>query len=1000
MSHDELVDIAKVVGDDWKESAYYAEAESRIQSQWDVVVWPVIQGCDFSTTLELGAGRGRNSDKLKDLSEKLIVVDINEENIAYLRQRFRDSQNVSYVRNDGVSLGDVRDNSVTFVYTFDSMVHFDSDVVRAYLREFHRIMKPGAKGFCHYSNFQGNPTGTYRDHPAWRNFMSRELFEHYATKEALVPLLSKVVKWDLTGITEDAVTLFQKPVESTPLPNLSDLSQAENVYPRQSQSDTATDREPELVVETVPNNVLVAHWRAAADQRAITIRALEEELAIVYHSKSWSLTAPLRTFRKSVRLVTRGTIDLLLCWIRRLLPPPVKTHLRKALRMKGSTPLSSPGSSVLQCLSPPAPTIINQEPLAPSQVLVSVVVPCFNYGEFLEEAVESVRRQTLPGVELIVVDDGSTDPSTQSVLESLSESGVRILRPPHRGLAAARNQGIQEATGRYICCLDADDRLSPTYLEKAVALLEVDHGLAFVYTWVRMFGDEDSVWYTEPFDLGELRLRNFISVGAVFRRADWTAVGGFAEDMRHGYEDWEFWLRMGGAGRRGSLIPEALYDHRLHGYTMVHRARERHEQLLQELRDRHPVLYADDKLVKSHAEAYRSVRTHPPFLNFEAATPRWRPRRHVLVLVPWLPAGGAEAVLHAVLSGYQRLNVEFTIVTSEPSQNEWHERFAVLTRNIYHLPTFLPADSWSDFAHMLIRTRAVGLVLLSGSTFGYELSPALKAAYPSLPIHEILHNSSTAGHIHQSSRFTQYIDRHIAVSNAISMELRRRGVPDERITVIPNGVDTDQLFVPERYERRKARHSLRLQQDHSVVAFIGRLSEEKQPIEFLRIAATVKNSRTTFLLVGDGPQRELVRAEIQRQHLEDHVVALPHVLPENIPDILAAIDLLAITSATEGLPVVMLEALAMGVPVIAYNVGDVSSAISQNRNGVLIPPGDRMAFSQELRALLDDLPRVSVMKVNCRTAITERRLTHHFMQEAYGRTLEAALATAILESSS
>jgi len=85
------------------------------------------------------------------------------------------------------------------------MVHFDSDVVRSYLREFRRVLAIGGQGFCHYSSYTGNPTGTYRDHPGWRNFMSVELFEHYLAKEGLRPIESRV-----TGSYPDGLTLFEK----------------------------------------------------------------------------------------------------------------------------------------------------------------------------------------------------------------------------------------------------------------------------------------------------------------------------------------------------------------------------------------------------------------------------------------------------------------------------------------------------------------------------------------------------------------------------------------------------------------------------------------------------------------------------------------------------------------------------------------------------------------------------------------------------------------------
>src|SRR5262245_7459893 len=97
---------------------------------------------------------------------------------------------------------------------------------------------------------------------------------------------------------------------------------------------------------------------------------------------------------------------------------------------------------------------------------VSVVIPCFNLGAFLGEAIQSAVNQTRPPHEILVVDDGSTDPDTREVLDGVRVPGTRVVRSPNRGLSAARNLGVRESSGSLICCLDADDRLAPDWLER------------------------------------------------------------------------------------------------------------------------------------------------------------------------------------------------------------------------------------------------------------------------------------------------------------------------------------------------------------------------------------------------------------------------------------------------------------------------------------------------------------------------------------------------------
>ena len=103
---------------------------------------------------------------------------------------------------------------------------------------------------------------------------------------------------------------------------------------------------------------------------------------------------------------------------------------------------------------------------------VSIIMPCYNQGQYVAEAVDSVLGQTFHDFEIIIINDGSTDQETISTLESFDRPKCLILHTTNQGLAAARNNGIREARGEYILPLDADDRIAPTYLEKAVRVLD------------------------------------------------------------------------------------------------------------------------------------------------------------------------------------------------------------------------------------------------------------------------------------------------------------------------------------------------------------------------------------------------------------------------------------------------------------------------------------------------------------------------------------------------
>jgi glycosyltransferase involved in cell wall biosynthesis len=180
--------------------------------------------------------------------------------------------------------------------------------------------------------------------------------------------------------------------------------------------------------------------------------------------------------------------------------------------------------------------------------LVSVVIPCFNQAHFLDNAIESILRQTHPCVEIVVVDDGSTD-STEEVARQYPD--VRYVRQPNSGLASARNAGIRHSTGGYLVFLDADDRLLPEALGVGLAELRRQPDCAFVsghFRFIDRDGRPQPEWTREPCpsDPYEHLLRlNYVGMVAtvMFQRAALVGVGGFRSHAR-GAEDYDAYLRI------------------------------------------------------------------------------------------------------------------------------------------------------------------------------------------------------------------------------------------------------------------------------------------------------------------------------------------------------------------------------------------------------------------------------------------------------------------------
>jgi GT2 family glycosyltransferase len=192
---------------------------------------------------------------------------------------------------------------------------------------------------------------------------------------------------------------------------------------------------------------------------------------------------------------------------------------------------------------------------------LSIIIPCYDDGDYLIDAVASVERNA-PAAELIVVDDGSTQPRTMEVLAALREAGHRVLEQPHSGLSAARNLGIAASAGDFILPLDADNRLLPGFTAEAVALLDADPSAGVVYGDRREFGARSGDVAVPDFDLPRMLWSNDIDACAVLRRTVWSETGGYDVAFSD-WEDWDFWLSAAERGWRFLHLPRPAFEYRI-----------------------------------------------------------------------------------------------------------------------------------------------------------------------------------------------------------------------------------------------------------------------------------------------------------------------------------------------------------------------------------------------------------------------------------------------------
>lgn len=205
-----LEESVDVVAEPWKGSPYYDEAE-----KWTYIWWSdsrpfkrMFDRMDQTVLLELACGHGRHGVRAQQTAGRLLLMDVLPENVEFCRNRIK-GDNVEIMLNNGFDFKPVEDEAVTGIYCYDAMVHFSQDIVASYLKDAHRILKPGGMALLHHSNYSGPQAVHYGRHPGARNYMPRLQFQEFANQAGLAILESVTFTWAKVPDL-DCLTLLQK----------------------------------------------------------------------------------------------------------------------------------------------------------------------------------------------------------------------------------------------------------------------------------------------------------------------------------------------------------------------------------------------------------------------------------------------------------------------------------------------------------------------------------------------------------------------------------------------------------------------------------------------------------------------------------------------------------------------------------------------------------------------------------------------------------------------
>lgn len=625
--------------------------------------------------------------------------------------------------------------------------------------------------------------------------------------------------------------------------------------------------------------------------------------------------------------------------------------------------------------------------------LVSIIIPFYNRADTIDATLESLRVQTFTDFEVILVDDGSTDQSSKNKILSLKKDKLidKVIIKDNQGVAAARNTGIEEAIGKYIVCLDSDDLIEPTYIEKCALVLETHPDISIISTYMTIFGVDktnffrqspnssimliinSNITYSIDYLEGEkiykhskyspknLYRDNMIITASMFRREAWVASGGYKSNI--GYEDWEFWVNLHELGYRAFQIQEPLFRYRVAINSRYIEDKSLHDLNVKKIHNLHRNYL---KTIKDQDKKYKLkenlIIPEGSMINLSSSS--FYPasdmitKKRILITMPWMTFGGAETLIRN-FSGPIIDEYEIGFITGIKSDNEWEYKFREITSEIYHLPNLFQEDGQSlEFILNYIKTRKVEILHVIHNQFTIEYLQTIRKKFPDLKIIITMFNDSVDyfDKAIESSGIIQAFtaDNQSVIDSFKSSDKYYTGI---NTIVIPNGVDTENTFNKSKQDRVGMRKKLGLKDSDVAVFYIGRISEEKNPQVFLDVAMHARdNSKYKFFMLGDGTIRRELFKKYSSVLDQDNFEYLGY--QSNIPAYLSAADIFTLPSRVEGFPLSVLEAMSMEVIPICSKVGALPQIITHGKDGFLVNPGN----STEILEIIDSI--VSEKKIN------------------------------------
>ncbi len=573
--------------------------------------------------------------------------------------------------------------------------------------------------------------------------------------------------------------------------------------------------------------------------------------------------------------------------------------------------------------------------------LISVILASSQSNAHAAEAIRSVFSQTFKNLELIVVRDAANT-GFEGKCRELEAAG-RSIRFLDQGKqpGASRNRAVGAARGRYVCFVEAGDSLKPIYLEAAVFLAE-GYGYHLVYPSAAHHAGNGCVAADARFP--EILEANPILSMGLFRKEAWAGIGGYRQlgsGNAGALESWDFWVRFLAQGYRAKSIKARALLYKAQDGSLTEN-REPDAEHQRQIQSANAALLED----AAPQSTILGVKVMDPWINLESkpdTTPGF------LLALPFITLGGAETLLRGISRAVVDRGWRLIVITTlglPPTVGDHAASFEEITPHIYPLPSLFGdrEERWEDFLRYLLVRYNVGTIMIAGCHFLYRVLPAVRTGFPGVRVVDQLFNEEV--HLPDNRNYARYIDVTIVPSQGFADTLiDKHGELPERVAVIPHGVCTTGPRLENRAAALGACGLPAAGQGKFLVSFFGRLSPEKAPDVFVEIAQLLKDhDEIYFCMTGDGPLRSAVLGLIDRYKLQGRIYAPGFV--EDARTLMELSDVVVVPSRVDGMPLVVLEAQALGKPVVASAVGSIPHMIADKETGFLCAPGDVEGFSR------------------------------------------------------